>query len=85
MNYEQKLRAVGRLIDAASLHAVCVMERERGVLVVGLAPVTIADEHVLQPTSLELGPDLIEHTLRQLAADAEGRERGGPTVAGEPR
>lgn len=77
MNYEQRLRAVGRLIDAATLHGVCVLEHDHGVLVVGLAPVTIADERVVQPASLELETSLIERTLRQLAGEADDEEAGG--------
>lgn len=66
MNYEQRLRAVGRLIDAAALRGVCVMEHDHGVLVVGIGPVTIADERVVQPASLDLDTSLIERTLQQL-------------------
>ena len=82
MNYEQRLRAIGRLIDAAALKGVCVVEHDRGVLVVGLAPVTIADERVVQPTSLQLETDLIERTMRQIGGDnepkRERRDTGAP-------
>lgn len=83
MNYEQRLRAVGRLIDSAALHGVCLVEHDHGVLVVGLAPVTIADERVVQPTSLELDTDVIERTVRHLGAvggagDFEGSDAGAP-------
>jgi len=34
--YEGRLRALGRLVDAAQLQSVCVTEVEEGFLVVGL-------------------------------------------------
>ena len=38
MNYEQRLRAIGRLIDRSDLRDVCVMETADGVVVSGIAP-----------------------------------------------
>ena len=68
MNYEQRLRAVGRLIDRTELRGVCILEHDHGVLVVGLAPVTIADEHVTQPASIEFD----EASIESAAADPDG-------------
>ena len=38
MPYEQRLRAIGRLIDAAGLRDVAVTETAEGVLVTGVTP-----------------------------------------------
>jgi hypothetical protein len=69
MSYEQRLQAVGRLIDQARMRDVCVLEFPAGVLVVGLSPIETSEETLLRSHSQEFDNDLIEKTIADLARE----------------
>jgi hypothetical protein len=69
MSYEQRLQAVGRLIDQARMRDVCLLEFPAGVLVVGMATIETAESTVLQAHSQEFDNPTIEQTIADLARE----------------
>lgn len=76
MSYELRLRAIGRIIDSATLREVCLTEFDHGVLVVGVAAVLTAGELLAEPKSLELDNILIEQTIAELQGTWMGNGTG---------
>jgi len=77
VNYEQRLRAIGRLVDSAMLRDVCLMEFEQGVLVVGLAPVDTQDATMIQPKSVEFDNATIDRTVLEFSLPPLGNGASG--------
>ena len=82
VNYELRLRAIGRLIDSAMLRDLCLMEFEHGILVVGLAPVDSPDDTTIQPKSIEFDNATIERTALEFSHSVLGN--GAPGVSHQP-
>lgn len=70
MSYEQRFRAVGRLIDEGMFRDVCVTELDGGVVVCGVIPVSHAQGVTSDvPISLRFSKERIE----QASADLDGK------------
>lgn len=69
MNYERRLRAIGRLIDKAEMQHICVMEGHQGITVSGHVRLdTRVGMAGCTPRSITLSEQLVERT----AADLDG-------------
>ena len=68
-SYEARLRAIGRLVDAAPLKSVCVTEVEEGFLVVGLG-------FISRVGGMDITERTLEYSYREIDALCEQLERG---------
>jgi hypothetical protein len=76
MTYEERLRAIGRLVDRHDLRDVCVMETADGAVVSGIVPLDRRTGIMaFAPRSIRLGNEAIEAAHRELGGSA-GRSRG---------
>ena len=67
-SYEARLRALGRLLDAAQLRSVCITEVEEGFLVLGLGVGP-------QMGGVALGERTLEYSYGEIDALCEQLER----------
>lgn len=64
--YEQRLRAVGRLVDERGLRNVCVTEVDDGVVVTGLGRLDRREDTVWQAVTLRLTQSELEDAVQKL-------------------
>ncbi len=69
VDYEARLRAIGRLLDANHLRSVCVTEVEAGFLVVGLAMTPELGGVELAERTLEFSYDEIDDLCERMQAE----------------
>lgn len=77
MTYEQRLRALGRLIDQQEMQDLCILEVEGGVVVSGVGRAhTHEGVPVLGPKSLEFADSVIESAAAHDATSDGTADRG---------
>lgn len=73
MTYEERLRAIGRLVDRHDLHDVCVMETADGAVVSGIVPLDVRTGIMaFAPRSIHLAQDTITAAHEEIVS-----QRGG--------
>lgn len=76
MTYEQRLRALGRLIDQEEMHGLCILEVDGGVVVSGVGRSHARDGMpVVGPKSVEVADSVIAATA-VLTGQNDASERG---------
>ena len=73
MTYEQRLRAIGRLIDLQNLRSVCILEYADGAVVTGLAKPTGWEQSALDVASLDLSDEQIARAVVEIEQEEPDR------------
>jgi hypothetical protein len=68
-SYEARLRAIGRLIDAAQLTSVCVTEFEEGFLVLGMGLTPLVGGVAASERSLEYSFADVDAVCEEMARE----------------
>lgn len=77
MTYEERLRAIGRLVNRQNLRDICVMETTEGAVVSGIAPLDRRTGIVaFAPRSIQLDNEAIQKAHNQLTGRRDGQSRG---------
>lgn len=80
MTYEDRLRAIGRLVDRHELHDVCVMDTADGAVVSGIVPLDLRTGILaFAPRSFHLAQDTILAAHQEIVSSeqrANDRRRG---------
>lgn len=72
MTYEERLRAIGRLVDRHDLHDVCVMETADGAVVSGIVPLDLRTGILaFAPRSIHLAQEAIRAVHEEIVSQQE--------------